>query len=119
MLPGELVMRPLELPAPAGYEFTNRPVAGGLSQLHVLIPKVPCQPIRAVRLRLIEISANNTSADNFLLSFYFPVSQIRVRPRSGHDCHIGCIDGLDGRVGTTGFESDTMWDETCKISLGL
>lgn len=41
MLPGELVMRPLELHR----QDTNLtdPVAGGLSQLHVLIPKVPCQ----------------------------------------------------------------------------
>lgn len=51
MLPGELVMRPLELHR----QDTNLtdPVAGGLSQLHVLILKSPARPIRAVRLRLI------------------------------------------------------------------
>ncbi|MHC3037814.1 hypothetical protein FIB13_16140, partial [Klebsiella pneumoniae] len=43
MLPGELVTRPLELHR----QDTNLtdPVAGRLSQLHVLIPQAPCQAL--------------------------------------------------------------------------
>nr|UGK56242.1 hypothetical protein [Escherichia coli] len=74
MLPGELVMRPLELHR----QDTNLtdPVAGGLSQLHVLIPKVPCQTHTCCQaspdLRSVQILQPITFFVFFLFFSLFP-----------------------------------------------
>lgn len=111
MLPGELVMRPLELHR----QDTNLtdPVAGGLSQLHVLIPKVPCQTHTCCQaspdLRSVQILQPITFCFLFIFSLFPQNSRAAW---SGHDCHIGCIEaGWMVGWARPGFESDTMWDE--------
>lgn len=115
MLPGELVMRPLELHR----QDTNLtdPVAGGLSQLHVLIPKVPCQTHTCCQaspdLRSVQILQPITFCFLFIFSLFPQNSRAAW---SGHDCHIGCIEA--GRmVGGHGLGlSRTLCGmRTCKI----
>ena len=85
MLPGELVMRPLEFATPAGYEFRTDPVAGGLSQLHVLIPKVPCpDPERASQgFALIWRSVQILQPITFVFFLFSPVRFPGIRVPAG------------------------------------
>ncbi|MBK2673745.1 hypothetical protein FKL07_26480 [Citrobacter freundii] len=92
MLPGELVTRPLELHR----QDTNLtdPVAGRLSQLHVLIPQAPCQTLPCGQASPDSRSARIHQAITLCFLFIFFLFTRNSRAAlPGHNCQIRDTDG--------------------------
>ncbi|EAW1364397.1 hypothetical protein BTA69_22045 [Salmonella enterica] len=95
MLPGELVTRPLELHR----QDTNLtdPVAGRLSQLHVLIPQAPCQALTCCQASPDSRSAPVLQPITFCFLFIFsPFPQSSRAAWTGHHCRMWGLN--KGRV---------------------
>nr|WP_235684259.1 hypothetical protein [Salmonella enterica] len=82
--------------APAGYEF-NRPVAGRLSELHVLIPQAPCQAPTCCQASPDSRSAPILQPITFCFLFiFFPFPQKSRAAWTGHHCRMWGLN--KGRV---------------------
>lgn len=95
MLPGELVTRPLELHR----QDTNLtdPVAGRLSQLHVLIPQAPCRALTCCQASPDSRSAPVLQPITFCFLFIFsPFPQSSRAAWTGHHCRMWGLN--KGRV---------------------